>query len=166
MKKCISISTLLCFLATSSGTSPVYAQSASPAGREVFLPTPGTRVSLSPVFNPPILKGIKVHPENPFRFEFILDKGDFSNSPPLVGGVRGGGDQEQLKAEAQRLIKYFLASLTVPEKDLWVNLSPYEKDRIVPESFGLTEMGRDLLAQDYLQAVLISDPIKWTALSW
>ncbi|MDO8674486.1 MAG: hypothetical protein Q7K71_00005, partial [Candidatus Omnitrophota bacterium] len=49
-----------------------------------------------------------------------------------------------------KLIKYFLASLTVPEKDLWVNLSPYEKDRIVPTSFGQTEMGRDLLAQDYL----------------
>jgi hypothetical protein len=33
---------------------------------------------------------------------------------------------------------------------MWVNLSPYEKDRIVPESFGQTEMGRDLLAQDYI----------------
>ncbi|MDO8675766.1 MAG: hypothetical protein Q7K71_06610 [Candidatus Omnitrophota bacterium] len=49
-----------------------------------------------------------------------------------------------------KLIKYFLASLTIPEQDLWVNLSPYEKDRIVPQSFGQTEMGRDLLAQDYL----------------
>jgi len=48
------------------------------------------------------------------------------------------------------LIKYFLASLTIPENDLWVNLSPYEKNRIVPGSFGLTEMGRDLLAQDYM----------------
>ncbi|MBF0122582.1 MAG: hypothetical protein HQL21_04120, partial [Candidatus Omnitrophica bacterium] len=49
-----------------------------------------------------------------------------------------------------RLIKYFLASITVPEKDLWVNLSPYEKDRIIPDAFGVTEMGRDLLAQDYM----------------
>ena len=49
-----------------------------------------------------------------------------------------------------KLIKYFLASLTIPEKDLWVNLSPYEKDRIIPQSFGLTEMGRDLLAEDYM----------------
>jgi len=38
----------------------------------------------------------------------------------------------------------------VPEDDLWVNLSPYEKDRIIPQTFGSTEMGRDLLAQDYL----------------
>ena len=33
---------------------------------------------------------------------------------------------------------------------MWVNLSPYEKDRIVPDAFGQTEMGRDLLAQDYM----------------
>ncbi|MBF0512197.1 MAG: AAA family ATPase, partial [Candidatus Omnitrophica bacterium] len=31
-----------------------------------------------------------------------------------------------------------------------INLSPYEKDRIIPMSFGLTEMGRDLLAEDYI----------------
>ncbi len=28
--------------------------------------------------------------------------------------------------------------------------SPYEKDRVIPEQFGQTEMGRDLLAQDYM----------------
>src|SRR5581483_11046587 len=38
----------------------------------------------------------------------------------------------------------------IPESDLWVNLSPYEKNRIIPQSFGLTEMGRDLLAEDYI----------------
>ncbi len=31
-----------------------------------------------------------------------------------------------------------------------INLSPYEADRIIPEKFGHTEMGRDLLAQDYI----------------
>ncbi|MDO8675787.1 MAG: glycosyl hydrolase [Candidatus Omnitrophota bacterium] len=115
--------------------------------QEISLPQPGVRVSLSPAFNPPVLKGLKVHSDNPFRFDFILDQGD---SLPLVGRAREGDKQEQLKQEANKLIKYFLASLTVPEKDLWVNLSPYEKDRIVPTSFGQTEMGRDLLAQDYL----------------
>src|SRR6201999_2100162 len=95
-------------------------------------------VHLSPEFNPPSLKGIKVHPDNPFRFDFILDKGDSNQS------------NEQLREESTKLIKYFLASITIPEKDLWVNLSPYEKDRIVPEAFGQTEMGRDLLAEDYM----------------
>ncbi len=145
---------IFAFLGNILVAPPAYAQPpalrADRPGGELFLPQPGTRVALSPAFNPPVLKGIKVHPDNPFRFDFILDKGDSSDSPPLVGGVRGGGNQEQLKEEAKRLIKYFLASLTVPEKDLWVNLSPYEKDRIVPQNFGLTEMGRDLLAQDYL----------------
>ena len=101
---------------------------------EFRLPQPGVMVHLSPPLDPPILKGIKVHPDNPFKFDFILDKGDSSYS----------------KQEATKLIKYFLASLTIPEKDLWVNLSPYEKNRIIPQSFGLTEMGRDLLAEDYM----------------
>jgi len=105
---------------------------------EFRLPAPGVRVALSPAFNPPILKGIKVHPDNPFRFDFILDKGESQLS------------NNALKSESSKLIKYFLASLTIPEKDLWVNLSPYEKNRIVPESFGQTEMGRDLLAEDYM----------------
>ena len=70
------------------------------------------------------------------RFDFILDVGD--------------GSKPFLREESSKLIKYFLASLTIPEKDLWVNLSPYEKDRVIPQSFGLTEMGRDLLAEDYM----------------
>ncbi len=120
---------LTAFLANSFGPLPL-AQA-----QEFRLPAPGVMVRLSPEFNPPILKGLKVHPNNPFRFDFILDKGD--SSVPL-------------KPEATKLIKYFLSSLTIPEKDLWVNLSPYEKNRIIPQSFGLTEMGRDLLAEDYM----------------
>ncbi len=165
MKKALSILILLCFLVTSiMGPNPVLAQ-------DIRLPAPGVMVHLSPEFNPPILKGIKVHPDNPFRFDFILDLGDESSSPSggdsfphviptssivipgssaVIPAKAGIQNQEQLKQEATRLIKYFLASLTIPEKDLWVNLSPYEKDRIVPNSFGLTEMGRDLLAEDYM----------------
>jgi len=112
------------------------------------LPAPGVMVPLSPLIEAPILKGIKIHPDNPFRFDFILDQGD--SSVIARNAVTKQSQQEQLKTEATRLIKYFLASLTVPEKDLWVNLSPYEKDRIVPRAFGLTEMGRDLLAEDYM----------------
>jgi len=103
---------------------------------EFKLPVPGVMVRLSQPFDPPMLKGIKVHPDNPFRFDFILDTGD--------------GSKPSLQQESTKLIKYFLAGLTIPEKDLWVNLSPYEKDRIIPNSFGLTEMGRDLLAEDYM----------------
>jgi len=123
---------LLAFIVNTFGPIPIT------RADEFRLPAPGVRVGLSPEFNPPILKGIKVHPDNPFHFEFILDKGDSDLS------------NDQLKVESGKLIKYFLASLTIPERDLWVNLSPYEKSRIVPESFGQTEMGRDLLAEDYM----------------
>ncbi len=102
---------------------------------ELVLPAPGTMVHLSPSVDTPILKGIKVHPENPFKFDFVLSQGDATSN---------------LNVTSNKLVKYFLAALTTPEKDMWVNLSPYEKDRIVPEHFGTTEMGRDLLAQDYL----------------
>ncbi|MBF0483895.1 MAG: hypothetical protein HQL25_04220 [Candidatus Omnitrophica bacterium] len=113
-----------------------------------FMPVLGTMVQLSPAFTPALLKGIKVHADNPLKFEFILDRGDSSsqNDPERLKGAEG----LPFKQESEKLIKYFLASLTVPEKDLWVNLSPIEKDRIVPDAFGKTEMGRDLLAQDYL----------------
>jgi hypothetical protein len=120
------------------GMCPVYA-------KNFVLPAPGVMVHLSPEFNPPILKGIKVHPDNPLRFDFIMDVGDGSK-PSHNGRVVN----PPLREESIRLIKYFLTSLTIPEKDLWVNLSPYEKDRIIPQSFGLTEMGRDLLAEDYM----------------
>ncbi len=102
------------------------------------LPMPGTMINLSPAYAPVLLKGIKTYPDNPFRFDFFIDPGEEHL------------DNKGISEESNKLIKYFLASLTVPENDLWVNLSPYEKDRIMPTGFGTTEMGRDLLAQDYL----------------
>jgi transketolase len=133
-RRVVAFFVLAAFL-LSSGISPVgYAH----AQEVLQLSQPGMRVDLSPAFAPPLLKGVKVYFNDPFRLDFILDKGD-SHAPV-----------DQLKSDSTRLIKYFLASLTVPEKDLWVNLSPYEKDRIVPDAFGVTEMGRDLLAQDYM----------------
>lgn len=102
------------------------------------LPKPGQIVGSSEKFEPLLIKGISLHKENPLVFDFILDPGRTKYS------------NDQIRTESQRLIKYFFAALTVPEKDLWVNLSPYEKDRMIPEGFGKTEMGRDLLAQDYI----------------
>jgi len=102
------------------------------------LPPPGEMVPLSQDFSPSLIRGIKVYLKNPFRFDFIVDTGD-SN---LEG--------ELLKEESEKLIHYFLTALAIPEEDLWVNLSPHEKNRIIPDKLGQTEMGRDLLAQDYL----------------
>ena len=141
MKTPGSIFIIVAFLMTCIGPLPAQADG-------LVLPTPGTMVYLSPAFSAPVLKGIKVHPDNPFRFDFVLDQGDSTSPEAKRENNLAKGDF--LKQESIKLIKYFLASLTIPEKDLWVNLSPYEKNRIVPESFGQTEMGRDLLAQDYI----------------
>jgi hypothetical protein len=105
-----------------------------------WMPQPGTMVMASPAYMPVMIKGIKVHPENPLLFDFILDAGQ---SGMKVDGVG-------FKTESEKLIKYFLASLTIKEDDLWVNLSPFEKDRMIVDALGKTELGRDMLAQDYV----------------
>ncbi len=115
-----------------SVVSPGYAQTLTP------LPAPGTMVALSEGFIPPLLKGIKLYPNNPLQFDFFIDSGDIQLNA------------QGLKEASQTLVKYFLASLTTPEDDLWVNLSPYEQQRIIPEALSRTDMGRDLLAQDYI----------------
>jgi hypothetical protein len=120
------------------GPCPGYA-STSMFDQGFSLPASGKMVSLSPAFSPVVLKGIKLDQKDPLKFHFFIDPGDALKMSPM-----------ELKNESTKLIKYFLASLTIPDKDLWVNLSPYEKDRIVPLEFGKTEMGRDLLAEDYI----------------
>jgi phosphoglycerate kinase len=128
--------TALAFMFTSLISPDTFAQPAF--GASLNLPAPGTLISITPAYTPALLKGIIVHPEDQLLFDFIVERGD--------GQLEG----EALKEESEKLIKYFLASLTVPEEELWVNLSPYEKDRVIPRGFGETEMGRDLLAQDYI----------------
>ncbi|MGE0268256.1 MAG: PfkB family carbohydrate kinase [Candidatus Omnitrophota bacterium] len=109
----------------------------SPAG-VLNLPLPGTMVPLTSGFNPAVIQGITVHPQNPLEFDFIIHPGDRDLN------------EAAFEDESKKLIKYFLAALTIPEDQLWVNLSPYEENRIISREFGHTEMGRDLLAQDYL----------------
>ena len=124
----------VCFLTVSLVFSPVssYAQSI------LDLPVPGSLVSLSPSYTPAIMAGMTIYPENPLQFNFIIDVGD--------DNLQG----EELKKESQKLISYFMATLTVPEDEMWVNLSPYEKDRIIAVGLGNTVLGRDMLAQDYI----------------
>ncbi len=134
MRKTIFILVLASFL-TSTINLPLLR-----AGEVVvpIMPKPGTMVALSPAFTPAHLQGIVIHPDNALQFDFLIHKGDSNLS--VV----------QKMEEYNKLIKYFLASLTVPDADQWVNLSPYEHNRIIKDNFGQTEMGRDLLGQDYL----------------
>ena len=75
---------------------------------------------------------------DPFHFDVVIEPGD-SNL-----------DAKALTAETEKLVRYFMAAVAVPDQDLWVNLSPAEADRIIPNALGQTEMGQNLLAQDYL----------------
>lgn len=113
----------------------------SPAQAQLItldLPSVGTMIAPSAAFAPSSLKGIKIDPENPMYFEFLLDDGD---------QLLTEGEQAE---EYQKHIRYFMSALTTPEEDMWVNLSPHEGGRIIPDEFALTEMGRDLLGQDYI----------------
>ncbi len=107
-------------------------------GTSLSLPPAGSMITTSLGFSPVLMKGIQIFPEDPLKFDFIVDSGET------------GLENDALKDETSKIIKYFLAGLTVPKEDLWVNLSPYEEDYVIPEAFGNTEMGRDLLAQDYI----------------
>ncbi|MCR4336465.1 MAG: hypothetical protein NUV91_01480, partial [Candidatus Omnitrophica bacterium] len=125
-----------------SGLTAVHAQGMPTM--EASLPSPGTMIQPGPAFYPAVLRGVKLDPMDPLRFDFIVDTGDVN----LQG--------QPLQNESTKLIKYFLATLTLPESDLWVNLSPNEPDRIAPNNLASTEMGRDMLAQDYLLKQLTS----------
>ncbi len=128
-----SLTVFVFFLTSVIGPNVVHAQA-------LMLPQPGAMIGTSPAFMPVIMKGLKVHPENPLLFDFILDTGDSSLKV----------DGSAFREESDKLIKYFLASLTIRETDLWVNLSPYEKDRMMTPELGETVLGRDMLAQDYI----------------
>lgn len=102
------------------------------------MPAPGQMVHQTGRFDPALMAGLRVDLKDPFNFYFIMDRGE----KEMADDVK--------KEEYSKLIKYFLSSLTTANTDMWVNLSPVESDRIIPDNFGKTGMGRDLLAQDYI----------------
>lgn len=111
------------------------------------LPEPGTMLGTSAAFTPVLVRGLVIHPDKPLNFDFIVDSGN-----EVVNKVA-------IKEQSERIAKYFLAAVTVPESQLWVNLSPYEKDRIIDEGLGQTLLGRDMLAQDYVLKQLTASMI-------
>lgn len=118
------------------------------------LPLPNKLVFVSEKMEIPLLRGLRINPDNPFEFDFIID------SP----------QQQYLdKSEIDRLLAYFLTVLTVEEDNFWVNLSPQEENRIIDNSLVKTELGKDLLAQDYLLKQLtssITDPETETGIKY
>lgn len=105
------------------------------------LPAPTEMISISTHYSYPVIRGLKINPQNPLDIEFIIDSGDKDNVS---------------KDEIDKLIQYFLAGLTMPEENLWVNLSPYEKERVMTDKLARTELGVQLLGQDYILKQLFS----------
>ncbi len=140
VRKVVSLAVAAIFVLSmvAGPTTPLSAQYIS------TLPKPGEMVLLSPKFDPVVLKGLTIHPENPLEFDFLVDHGETKQTA------------EEFKQETQKLIKYFLAAMTIPENESWVNLSPYEGDRIIPDLLASTEMGKQMLEQDYLLKQLAS----------
>jgi len=93
---------------------------------------------LSAKYQPVSLRGIKLDNRNPFSFEFIVDHGSAAHL-----------QNNDVNETTRKLVKYFLAALTIPDENLWVNLSPYEENRIINDNFARTAMGRDMLKADY-----------------
>ena len=106
------IASLVCLTFSISNLQYVHAQDFSINQ----LPVPGTMVGESAPFAPLALKGLVVNLNKPLEFQFIVDTGS-STVIPAKAGIQ---NQEQLKQQANQLVKYFLAGLTIPEGDLWV----------------------------------------------
>ena len=105
------------------------------------LPLPNRILKLSGGFSDPVLKGLFFDQKTPGEIEFIIDSSDKEKVSPK---------------EIYKLASYFFAALTVPSEDLWVNLSPHEHDRITPDGLSKTQLGKDLLGQDYILKQLSS----------
>jgi len=105
------------------------------------LPIPNALLSISKPHAEPVMVGFKFDPQKPYDMEFLFDSGDEKSVAPAV---------------SQRLIRMFFAALTVPENKLWVNLSPFEADRVIEPSVATTELGDAFLSQDYLLKQLSS----------
>ena len=103
-----------------------------------YMPEPGQMLAQSVNYDLPYAVGIKFDPADPLKFTFMVDRGQNVLSESL------------LRREGQKIVRYFLAALTIPEEDLWVNLSPYEASRIVPDKLSVTDLGRDMLGEDYV----------------
>jgi hypothetical protein len=137
--KYVTLYIAMCFVILCVGVQPLHA--------ELLLPTSQIApITLSQTSAPAMLKGIRINPNNLFNIEFVIDPGDQKIIP---------------SSETSRLIQYFLAGLTMPQKDIWVNLSPYESTRIMKDELARTDLGKDLLIGDYVLkqlAASLTDP--------
>ena len=82
----------------------------------------------------PLLKGLKIDINDPLNIDFIFESCGHKID----------------RQDIERMIGYFFAAMAVPVDKIWVNLSPYEPDRVMEDTLALTGLGEDLLDMDYL----------------
>ena len=90
-------------------------------------------------FKPPVLIGILFDLDND-RLTCIISPGDASTSPAVT----------------ETLLDYLHSALTIKEKNLWVNLSEYESNRMIPDELVSTKFGDEMLNADCLLKRLTS----------
>jgi guanylate kinase len=109
------------------------------------LPSPTALRAPSALGQEPLLSGVRFDAVDPEKITFLFDE-------------RGGSISRD---DAERVIGYFFAGLTIPAAKWWVNLSPAEPERVVDATVAATRMGKDLAEQDYLlklHASSLTDP--------
>jgi len=113
----------------------------SRADAATALPAPNALLKPSVEREMPLMLGLEYDPKHPLAFTVLFDTGD----------ARDVSD-----AQAKQAIDLFLSALTTPTKDFWVNLSPTEEERVIPQSLQDTALGSVFLKQDYLLKQLSS----------
>lgn len=139
MKKLVLFFTLLSIVCAFCVTDLLRCQNSEAA--KLGLPEPNQLLKSSDDFSDPVLMGVRLNKDNPLNVDFIVDCADQGNI------------SEQ---ESRKLINQFLVALTVPSTDYWVNLSPYESNRVIADSLAQTQLGQEMLAQDYILKQLSS----------
>lgn len=91
-----------------------------------------------------ILRAASLDLTNPYNFKFYFDKQKYSLTP---------------KKDIEKIITYFLEFLTIPSEKLWVNLSPYEPERIIDPVLSQLSLGKDLVQADYQLKQLVNSLI-------
>lgn len=120
---------ITCFLMLAVFTSNLFGDGLAIAVESVNIKLPMQE------YHQATLKGIKIDSSNPFDITFLIDSGTSQTVP---------------QAERNKLISYFIEALAVENEDFWVNLSPYEADRVVADSLSNSLIGNDMLDQDYM----------------
>ena len=76
IRKIISTTITIAFLGNFILPTPALAQVLNLPSGPAGLPAPGTMLSLTPQFTPPILKGLEINPDNPLQFNFFVNSGE------------------------------------------------------------------------------------------